>query len=564
MPFTSIAEFRATESPTPAEEALIKACQAGDPCVLGDTLPAEGIPTPERHVRADLLRFLILGGTQGCGLHPSGIRLNGAHITEMLDLRFSKAKGSCVLNNCRFDQKLQITQAKFAQLNLAGSYVPGISAQYLRVEGDLILRGLISVGTINVAGSKIGGKFSCIKADIDGLKGDAIGAQGIETGGGMFLTQLKTMGVVAVNGAKIGEQLTFEAAHLEGHGVIALAGQAVEIGASLSLKKLTTKGTINLTGAKIGGQFVCVDTNLDGKAGMALNGQSLRVAEAFIFRKQKTVIGKIDLTAAHVGALRDGTCSESVRFHLEGFTYGRISGMSPLTLATRKDWLARGSRSNDTFHPQPYTQFAKVLREMGHASEARKVLMERDCLLFVESHKTNLTALNAARMGNGSDVGVAWLRYYLLRFWAWFTSRVSGYGHAPQRALFWSLAFMLFGAEWFFLAWQAGVMVPNSAIILTSPDWLAAMAINHDAPSAEWLKLKPSIHYETFYPPSYAFDVFVPFVSLGQEDAWAATTVTWFGWATRWFTFLYQISGWSITALGIAAITGFVQKNQPD
>ena len=74
------------------------------------------------------------------------------------------------------------------------------------------------------------------------------------------------------------------------------------------------------------------------------------------------------------------------------------------------------------------------------------MLIERDPLLFAESHKTNLAALNAARMTNRSDVGKAWLRYHLLRFWAWFSFTASGYGHAPQRALFWSLGCTAFGA----------------------------------------------------------------------------------------------------------------------
>ena len=36
MPFTSIAEFEATESPTPAERKLIAAVRAGEGCILND------------------------------------------------------------------------------------------------------------------------------------------------------------------------------------------------------------------------------------------------------------------------------------------------------------------------------------------------------------------------------------------------------------------------------------------------------------------------------------------------------------------------------------------------
>lgn len=51
---------------TLAEEQLIEACQKGECCVLGDgSLPPEGEPYPQRHIHADVLRYLILGGCDG-------------------------------------------------------------------------------------------------------------------------------------------------------------------------------------------------------------------------------------------------------------------------------------------------------------------------------------------------------------------------------------------------------------------------------------------------------------------------------------------------------------------
>lgn len=43
-----------------AERKLVAACKAGEVCVLGEERP-EG-PDPEREVRAEVLRYLILGG----------------------------------------------------------------------------------------------------------------------------------------------------------------------------------------------------------------------------------------------------------------------------------------------------------------------------------------------------------------------------------------------------------------------------------------------------------------------------------------------------------------------
>jgi hypothetical protein len=60
---------------------------------------------------------------------------------------------------------------------------------------------------------------------------------------------------------------------------------------------------------------------------------------------------------------------------LDGFTYDRFAGVAPTDAAARCRWLARQSREHriDAFRPQPYEQAAKVLREMGHAADARKI-----------------------------------------------------------------------------------------------------------------------------------------------------------------------------------------------
>ena len=590
MPFTSIADFIATENPSEAELALIDACRAGThrTLPLGTTeasLPPEGPATPDREVRAKLLRLLIMGGTPACGLHTSGIWLIGAYVTGPLDLRFVKTRGRLALTYCRLSEVPQLEQSEISQLTLSYSHVPGLSARGVQVEGHILLRNLTSNSTVDVAGSKIGGQLVCSDAVLDGGKDEegsqktALYAQGVEVKQSQILNNLIATGTVDVSGAKIVGQLVCNDAVLDGGKGAkgdqrdALFAAGVDAGESFLLNTLTTTGRVYLAGAKIGGQLDCEGASFDGGKDAngsqqdALNAQGMNVAGSFSFRGLKTVTGQVYLAAAHVGNLADDAASWPMGPgdpYLNGFTYDRIGGSSPLTLSARSDWLAKGSRFNGDFLPQPSTHFARVLRDMGHATEARRVLTERDRVLFAESHKANLIALTAARTGNGSDVGKSCLRYHLLRFWDWFSFVASGYGHAPQRALFVSFLAIGIGAILFFTAWHAGVMVPNSAIILTSPDWFAAMKTTTNAPSHAWIKLPSATHYETFYSLPYALDVFVPFVSLGQEQAWAATTTSGFGIFVRWFTFAYQITGWAITALGIAAITGFVQKNQPD
>ncbi|WP_340302698.1 hypothetical protein [Roseobacter sp. HKCCD7870] len=62
---------------------------------------------------------------------------------------------------------------------------------------------------------------------------------------------------------------------------------------------------------------------------------------------------------------------------LDGFTYDRIIG-APTDSAMRLQWLERGDQIGGNFFPQPYTQLAKTLRNMGHERGARDVLVARD------------------------------------------------------------------------------------------------------------------------------------------------------------------------------------------
>jgi hypothetical protein len=567
MTAQSIAAFVQSHGLKPAEQRLLKACKAGEGCELGGLPPERPDPADDRDIRAAFLRLLLLGGAQTDDLHPSGVWLNGGHITGILDLSYQTTRGACRLENCRFAEKPQLQQTTFALLSLQGSSLPGLFAQRITVAGSLFLRKLTAKGTVDVNGARIGGQLDCEGAKLDGAGGEALNAQGVQIGESLLLRELTAKGTVDVNGARIGGQVDCEGADFDGAGGKALHAQAVQIGESLFLTKLIAKGTVDVNGARIGGQVDCEGANLDGAGGKALTAQSLHVAQGFYFRGLTSVNGRIDLTSAHVGDLVDDATSwprGEDAIDLDGFTYDRILGAAPVTLAARKDWLDRGARFESEFFPHPYSQFARVLRAAGHTGEARKVLIERERLLFAEAEFSNRAALAAARMGDGRDVGLAWLRCHLMRLWGWFARVFSGYGHAPQRALFATLAAIGLGAVCFFMAWHAGIMVPNSPVILISADWLAAVANAPDSPAHDWITRPSPRHYETFYALPYAIDVFVPLVSLGQENAWAASTVSWAGWVTRWLTFVYQIVGWMITALGIAAITGFVQKNQPE
>ena len=592
------------------------------------------------------------------GLFAQGMQVEGnlflcrLSATGTVDVAGAKIGGQLDCEGAKLDGGKDATGAQQTALNAHG----------VEVGSDLFLRSLTATGTVAVNGAKIGGQLSCVGAKLDdkramldggkdakGAQQKALNAQRMTVGASLFLGTLTAAGTVDVTGAKIGGQLSCTGAKLDGGEdakggqQTALFAQGVEVGADLFLRSLTTTGTVAVAGAKIGGQLSCVGAKLDGgkdaKGGQqeALNAQRMTVAQGFFFRKVEKVTGPVNLTAAQVGDLVDDMQSWPVgpnQLRLDGFTYDRPHRHP--TFAARRNWLDAGSHWAGEFFPQPYTQFARVLRQIGHAGEARKVLMGAalvEAKTLQKQHRARRRFARSIRRFTQSWGDEAWqvlldtgkelpqslqiegqetldlLRLYFSplptpptpahlatplpalafahakldfrnrtlerelssraailwsRFKTAFMSLLIGHGHAPQRAITAIALSTLLAAWWYAHAWDAGVIVPNSDVILTSFNWWWAMLGDKTAPTANWSATAPATHYETFYPLAYAFDVLVPLVDLGQTSAWSATTVTWTGFWTRVFTMLLEVWGWVVTALGAAAVTGLVQRNQPD
>ena len=362
---------------TPAEQQLIKACKTGEPCTLGDgKLPLDGTPSPERKIRADLLRYLILGGCEECNVEGWGVMLTGAYVTGELDLSFAVARGVTRLMECRFDINIIALQTRFELVNLTGSAIQALKAQRAKVAGSVYLRRIIAKAEVGFVGSTISGQLDC-------------------------------------------EGARFEAAE-----------------------------------------------------GRSLNAQRMKVVQGLIWREITTGQGVFDFSAAQVGDLADDPeCwPEKGKLILDGFTYDRITS-APTDAKTRIAWLEKGSEWNGEFYPQPFTQLANVLREMGHDSKARNVLFRREQLLRRNSRAQQRIVPNGEMtvglLSIWRDIknGFQYCFDLLLR-------RVVGYGHRPFRSLWLLVAFIGLAIIPAHFAYEEGSFAPNSGPVLVSNGWL--------------------------------------------------------------------------------------------
>lgn len=501
--FRSVAEFKKTADPTPAEVRLIAACRAGEDCKLGDgNLPDEGADGPERRIRASLIRLLAMGGTPDCMLHRSGVALVGARITGELDLRFATAQGRLKLDACRFEMMPRLEQAQLDQLSLEDSHFPGLFAEGVKIKGDMYLR------------------------------------------------------------------------------------------------RSTSTAMVNLMGAEITGALTCEVANLDGGTGMALSLQGAKVGDGFFFRKVVSVKGLVDLNTAHFSDLVDdapswGKCMEG--WKLSGLTYDRIAGFGPKTFAGRRDWLEKGSlvklvpdetapagvapQVKTEFRPQPYTQLARVFAASGDMSEARKVLFAREKALAGYFRFRRYLRPNPRFVLAPENLAADFM--FVLR-WGWDLSLrlFAGYGYDPKRALFWMAGLVGIAIGLAHMTWVSGAFAPNSDVVLVSHGWRSLLTYDclddgPDDPAPVPCVKNPALawsndplnglDWDSFSAVGYAVDLVVPVLDLGQTDAWAPSKdrSSW-GHAFWWARWVLAGMGWLVTALGAAAVTGIIQRGNPD
>jgi len=525
-------QVKALKDLTSAEEKLLRECKTGEPTILGTSAPDK--PTDATQIRAELLRYLILGGCKDYRPDEIGVRVFGAYITDTLDLSYGTAKGITELRWCQFSSRFNAFDTRLVRLDLSGSCLRDLIAEGARVAGNVFLDdGFFARGAVSLSGAEIGGQLACV--------------------GGRF----------------------------ENTGGIALNAQNARVAGNVDLTGMTATGAVRLAGAMIGGQLACDGARFDNKNGLAIGAQKTEVRGAFFLRNALIAEGKFDLASARVGDLVDDLSSwpergpsGDARLNLNGFVYSRISG-TQTDLALRLKWLSLGNGWQGEFHPQPYDQLARVMAEMGHARSRRKVLMRCEQLR------------NRATLGKlvgplaGSYGAVLWLADWLHRMFL-------GYGYEPWRSLSALLFLVAIGWQFAFMAWQEGSFAPNSDVIVASAEWQslardAEVANPADVWSTKadpaglfaamphrcWLVRTPpeclqgqGMDYEAFHSLAYAVDLVVPLVTLGQEATWAPSKDRggW-GFGLWWLRWVLTGAGWIVAAFAAAAVTGLIRRD---
>lgn len=624
--YSQIKERRRAGELTPAEEQLLAECRDGEPVVLGDgTRPDHASPertihagllrylilggcetfrTHERGVlvkgawvegRLDLA-FATARGTivlSNC-VFPEEVGAPQAHL-QRLDLEGSRLNRLAVLY-CHVAGDLWLDRIESSgpillvgatidgQLSCNGARLNGgdgkaLNAQSARVAGGAFLRSLTSTGDVSFVGAAIGGQLSCNGARLNGRGGDALNAQGARVSGGVFLRGLTSRGEVRFSGATIGGQLSCDGARFDGSGDNALNAQRLRVEQGFLWRGVASvTGTVDLVSAHVSDlvddretwektdAFHLVGLTYDNLVG-PLDGE-MRLAWLLTGAKPNGVfhpqpyqqLAKVLRASGHRAEARavliamERERHRAIRSRLRQEIHHRrdVRRLSRKATQEALEGVKKSGWGAATLARTLAPAFK--LRHEDRPLEAGTSAYERELARL--DFRNRLLAANTVARTAGA----------LLQLRNALFNLVAGYGHAPMRSIWTLLAMVAVMAGLSLATWRAGDFAPNSDVVLVSEGWteianaLGGLSVNA---AAIWSsETGPGRDYESFNALSYAVDVVLPLVELGQEAAWAPSPARgWLGWFAHHAQKVFVILGWIVAAIFAGAVTGVIRRD---
>jgi hypothetical protein len=548
----------------PAEKEVVAKLLNGRFDRLGDGSRPQD-PDPARVVRAPFLRFLLLGGEEGCRPHEKGIRISGAWITDVLDLEACRIVRDIGLNDCHFEAPPVLRAAIINRLFLDGSLLPGLQAERLEARGGVYLRGAEVNGEVNLAQSRLGGNLECDGATINAPGGYALLAPSLEVRS-VLVRGARLQGGINVSGAELAADLDCAGTVFARTEGVTFEASAIDARGSVLLRSARIEGETRLTASHVGADMDCSGAVLDNPGKTALEMSRTVVKGALFLRREARVNGMLTLTGASIGTIHDEASSwpKTGDLLLNRCRYGAFID-SPVDAESRLDWLARQTpeRFGEDFWPQPYEQLASVFREMGHGEDARAVLVVKERLQ---------RQARRARAGNPLWRALLAAADGVLRV-------TLAYGRQPLLALVWLLLFWLVGVVVFAHAEHQGAVMPNSAVVLRAPEWtlcglatseqrslLATQQTNGLAAGGQtqldcFRQRWEASSYPAFNAWMYSLDTLLPVLEMGQKAFWRPNPAKPSGGVAISYFYFQSIIGWALSLLAVAGFSGLVKSS---
>jgi len=306
-------------------------------------------------------------------------------------------------------------------------------------------------------------------------------------------------------------------------------------GASSFINVNTMNGIVNFSRAKFDNDFEIRSISLNKLYMSRVEVLGELTIRDFITQSETSVA---NLEHAHVGILNDTPSSWSgfSSMILGTFSFDALARETLNSwgdIGHRIEWIERNSKDNSvtSFYHEPYEYLAKSLIVLGRESDAREVVYAKEKALAQFERSNSRGTIRGFFKGIGSFV-LKW---------------VTGYGQKPIR---------LFAALFVTYCLSFTVVVIAKSNNLMAP--ISPSIANHHV-------VKSNV-CTTYYPcisdVLYPLEATLPVLDLHQSGLWEISSDTSLGSALSLIFGLLTLSGWGISLLAVASLTGIIDRNK--
>ena len=289
----------------PAEKKLLDCCVTGEEAKVGDAVPFDD-PDPKTIVRADFLRFLLLGGDEQAPVHEKGVQLHGAQIEGALEFQNCFVPHGMRLSMCLINEEMIARNAHIAgPLDLSGSHLrQGLNADGLRCDSAVFLQfGFCAFGEVRFMGAQLGGSLECAGGQFEPEGQHAISADQVIVRGNInFVFPFKATGEVRLLSAEVGGSVRCSGGQFHSkNSATIVADRAVIAGSFFLNKEFKATGTVELLRTRIGCDLVCSGGHFEPIAGEAISADGIVVVGAVFLNEGFKSTGLVRLLHAEIG-----------------------------------------------------------------------------------------------------------------------------------------------------------------------------------------------------------------------------------------------------------------------
>ena len=231
-------------------------------------------------IRAAVMRKEILSPTPG---GPGG-HYEGYYVAGTLSLAGERIERPLLFKHCRFEYPPKLTGAHASGgISLVDCEMPGLDANRLSVDGDLVLEDVYVKGTISLCGARVTGHLRCTKSRFTATDVKSFDGRGmIVTGSALFDGKFRTRGEFVLASARIDGSVDMSRALFASKTGVAIRADGMRVGIGLHLSRgFRAEGSVLLTEAHVAGEFKCSGGSFDAltPGGMAIDAQLIEAGE---------------------------------------------------------------------------------------------------------------------------------------------------------------------------------------------------------------------------------------------------------------------------------------------